>query len=204
MHELEMLPRHDVYCVPPLHSTALYVRSTLDIFPPLIVGGANTIWFGGARLFFVVISHFSSKGGHIIMMCPRSYMAIHLSDTMSQVIKIVQCLENTHNGYHIVLCRTSLNRGDVEYLGHDIPVSIHDSGGGGCKCMQQERFYTTHSIVTFFCLYVVCLILAFCVIFFVSLMIFFVIVTQHRIYLQMLWTRSLHVPLMGFGVGECT
>lgn len=36
---------------------------------------------------------------------------------------------------------------DVQQLDYEIPIFIHDVGGGGCKCLQQKWFYTMHLIL---------------------------------------------------------
>lgn len=146
--ELSLLPPHEVYCVPLIHFSIPYVGSLHDISPPLTFIGGNTIWYGGIHLF-IVSTHISSTQGHTIV-CLGSYMLLHVSDFVLQVVKVIQYLVNAHNGCHVILCKSFLAQHDVQYIGYDIPLLVDDDGGGGCSCLHVEQFYTMQSTLLHF------------------------------------------------------
>lgn len=51
----------------------------LDPLLMFIIGGGNTVWYGGV-CYFVVTSHVSLEEGNTILVCPSSYVALRMSD----------------------------------------------------------------------------------------------------------------------------
>lgn len=98
----------------------------------------------------MITSRVSLEEGNTILVCPSSYVALRMSDNVLQVVEIVQCIENKHDGYHVVFCGSFLKHGDVERLSYNVPTAIYDGGGNGHKCLRHERFYTTNSILLLF------------------------------------------------------
>lgn len=100
------------------------------------------VW--GFRLF-IVSARISSTWSHTVV-CMKSYMLLHVSDFVLQVVKVVQSLVNPHNGCHVILYRSFLAQHDVQCIGYKIPNLIHDDDWGGCSCLHVEQFYTMHPL----------------------------------------------------------
>lgn len=146
--ELSLLPPHEVYCVPLIHSSIPHCGSLYENSHHLLLLG-ETLFGMGVFVILLCLLTFPRHESHTVV-CMESYMLLHVLDFVLQVVKVVQCLVNTQNGCHVFLYRSFLAQHDVQCIGYNIPSLIHDDGWGGCSCLHVEQFYTMQSILLHF------------------------------------------------------
>jgi hypothetical protein len=124
-----------------------YVGGNKDVYPPISKGSGHDVWYGGQR-YFKVSSHSMVVRNERKEFWIGSYITLGEDVGDLSVFEVLECVVDSTSGEPKIIGRQFLRRSNLISIGCEVPPFVHSDGEGGRKCLRQEVFYSSQSILS--------------------------------------------------------